>query len=43
MKEDRSKQNDSPHTPDFSTTRSFPGIGGVKALPDTAPARFLKL
>ena len=39
----RSKQNDLPHTPEFSTTRSFPGVGGVEALPETAPARFLKL
>jgi hypothetical protein len=34
----RSKQNDSPHTPEFSTTRSFPGVGGVEALPETALA-----
>src|SRR6267154_1270434 len=39
----RSKQNDSPHTPEFSTTRSFPGVGGVEALPETSLARFLKL
>jgi hypothetical protein len=39
----RSKQNDPPHTPDFSTTRSFPGVGRVEASPETALPRFLKL
>jgi hypothetical protein len=38
-----SKQSDSPHTPEFSTTRSFPGVGEVEALPETARARFLKV
>jgi hypothetical protein len=32
-----------PHTPEFSTTRSFPGVGGVEGSPETALARFLKL
>jgi hypothetical protein len=28
-----------PHTPEFSTTRSFPGVRGVEASPEAASAR----
>jgi hypothetical protein len=31
-----------PHTPEFSTTRSFPDVRGVEASRETASARFLK-